>query len=57
LVIRLKKFRVAAVIVVLPVATAPLTRPATYSLLAGGDVIAITGIRFPCKPMIHDNKN
>jgi hypothetical protein len=53
LVIRLKKFRVA-VIVVLPVAMAPLT--IIYSLLARRDVIAITGLRFPFNYLIYNDK-
>lgn len=51
--IRLKKFRVA-VIVVLPVAMAPLT--IIYSLLARRDVIAITGLRFPFNYLIYHDK-
>jgi hypothetical protein len=37
---------------VLPVAAAPLTMVATYSVLAKKDVIAITTIRFPHKRLI-----
>jgi hypothetical protein len=41
---------------VLPVAAAPLTIVATYSLRTKDDVIAITTFRFPCKILKNNNK-